>query len=107
FVASRRRHTSCYRDWSSDVCSSDLFAAGTSLLRATLFDTKTRDQLGYDAVTFQTINIDRTSNRGLELSASGHVAETDLNASLTQIGRAAGRERGESRLCGGIRQIEK
>src|SRR5207245_4416199 len=21
---SRRRHTSCYRDWSSDVCSSDL-----------------------------------------------------------------------------------
>src|SRR5207245_6981379 len=22
--ASRRRHTSCYRDWSSDVCSSDL-----------------------------------------------------------------------------------
>src|SRR3989337_3990735 len=24
FVASRRRHTRCYRDWSSDVCSSDL-----------------------------------------------------------------------------------
>src|SRR6266542_5820157 len=24
FFASRRRHTSCYRDWSSDVCSSDL-----------------------------------------------------------------------------------
>src|SRR3989337_3248868 len=22
--ASRRRHTRCYRDWSSDVCSSDL-----------------------------------------------------------------------------------
>src|SRR5207245_3930728 len=25
--SSRRRHTRCYRDWSSDVCSSDLFAA--------------------------------------------------------------------------------
>src|SRR5207245_6207385 len=25
FFSSRRRHTSCYRDWSSDVCSSDLF----------------------------------------------------------------------------------
>src|SRR2546429_5608311 len=25
FFASRRRHTSCSRDWSSDVCSSDLF----------------------------------------------------------------------------------
>src|SRR5207245_4828861 len=24
---SRRRNTRCYRDWSSDVCSSDLFAA--------------------------------------------------------------------------------
>src|SRR6266542_6437877 len=23
FVSSRRRHTRCYRDWSSDVCSSD------------------------------------------------------------------------------------
>src|SRR5207245_4049542 len=26
FSSSRRRHTRCYRDWSSDVCSSDLFA---------------------------------------------------------------------------------
>src|SRR5690554_6489452 len=25
FFSSRRRHTSCGRDWSSDVCSSDLF----------------------------------------------------------------------------------
>src|SRR6266542_2057836 len=24
FFSSRRRHPSCYRDWSSDVCSSDL-----------------------------------------------------------------------------------
>src|SRR5207245_4080670 len=26
FFSSRRRHTRCYRDWSSDVCSSDLHA---------------------------------------------------------------------------------
>src|SRR3989337_189772 len=26
FCSSRRRHTRCYRDWSSDVCSSDLNA---------------------------------------------------------------------------------
>src|SRR6266542_3446621 len=25
FFSSRRRHTSCYRDWNSDVCSSDLY----------------------------------------------------------------------------------
>src|SRR6266542_3941891 len=27
FFSSRRRHTRCYRDWSSDVCSSDLAVA--------------------------------------------------------------------------------
>src|SRR3989337_2966057 len=27
FFSSRRRHTRCYRDWSSDVCSSDLLLA--------------------------------------------------------------------------------
>src|SRR3989337_2710562 len=27
FFSSRRRHTRCYRDWSSDVCSSDLHDA--------------------------------------------------------------------------------
>src|SRR5207245_8784032 len=29
FFSSRRRHTRCYRDWSSDVCSSDLVAVQT------------------------------------------------------------------------------
>src|SRR5207245_4500785 len=28
FFSSRRRHTRCYRDWSSDVCSSDLQPPG-------------------------------------------------------------------------------
>src|SRR5207245_4847788 len=28
FFSSRRRHTRCYRDWSSDVCSSDLLPLG-------------------------------------------------------------------------------
>src|SRR5207245_3628343 len=28
FFSSRRRHTRCYRDWSSDVCSSDLSGLG-------------------------------------------------------------------------------
>src|SRR6266542_4267706 len=30
FFSSRRRHTRCYRDWSSDVCSSDLAARALS-----------------------------------------------------------------------------
>src|SRR2546422_11025639 len=28
FFSSRRRHTRCSRDWSSDVCSSDLWTRG-------------------------------------------------------------------------------
>src|SRR6266542_5386673 len=31
FFSSRRRHTRCYRDWSSDVCSSDLAQCGLEL----------------------------------------------------------------------------
>src|SRR2546429_8515608 len=30
FFSSRRRHTRCSRDWSSDVCSSDLFRGSAS-----------------------------------------------------------------------------
>src|SRR5256884_7190724 len=33
FFSSRRRHTRCSRDWSSDVCSSDLIVAGIVMLR--------------------------------------------------------------------------
>src|SRR2546422_11222456 len=32
FFSSRRRHTRCSRDWSSDVCSSDLVGSQPSLL---------------------------------------------------------------------------
>src|SRR6478752_7922839 len=37
FFSSRRRHTSCSRDWSSDVCSSDLWqgASGVAFLTET------------------------------------------------------------------------
>src|SRR3989442_12359832 len=31
FFSSRRRHTRCGRDWSSDVCSSDLTRRGTPI----------------------------------------------------------------------------
>src|SRR6266542_3343382 len=42
FFSSRRRHTRCYRDWSSDVCSSDLPRA----LVATLID-RLRARVGH------------------------------------------------------------
>src|SRR3712207_9418073 len=33
FFSSRRRHTRYWRDWSSDVCSSDLLSFGTAGMR--------------------------------------------------------------------------
>src|SRR6185503_6978748 len=36
FFSSRRRHTRCSRDWSSDVCSSDLLLTGQEFLAGRL-----------------------------------------------------------------------
>src|SRR6266498_1767359 len=44
FFSSRRRHTRCGRDWSSDVCSSDLVAR-EHVLRADLSRHPLRDAL--------------------------------------------------------------
>src|SRR5581483_5075422 len=38
FFSSRRRHTRSWRDWSSDVCSSDLLNLGSSSLKAALYE---------------------------------------------------------------------
>lgn len=59
------------------------YAAGATLLRVTAFDTNTRDQFDFDPSTFQTINIGRASNQGLELSAASRIAGTDVRSSLT------------------------
>src|SRR5207245_6635078 len=37
FFSSRRRHTRCYRDWSSDVCSSDLWEVARATARDSAF----------------------------------------------------------------------
>src|SRR5690606_34386390 len=42
FFSSRRRHTRFSRDWSSDVCSSDLVAAASAESRAESWEVPTR-----------------------------------------------------------------
>src|SRR5207245_3039323 len=84
FFSSRRRHTRCYRDWSSDVCSSDLFLPERGRrvrerdgsLRA--FDRERKDRV---SVRFDFRNRD-------EKPAFERVREE-----LRQIGRASCRER--------------
>src|SRR2546422_2727423 len=41
FFSSRRRHTRCSRDWSSDVCSSDLDPGVDAVTRLLLADAQT------------------------------------------------------------------
>src|ERR1039458_10601996 len=45
FFSSRRRHTRCLSDWSSDVCSSDLLDAADFDLSLAGFDQKEIDDL--------------------------------------------------------------
>src|SRR5207245_3803539 len=67
FFSSRRRHTRCYRDWSSDVCSSDLFNSEEEML------TKLRTNPGtYDVVLIN-------SARTLQAQAEDLLEPIDLS----------------------------
>src|SRR5208282_6365654 len=46
FFSSRRRHTRCYRDWSSDVCSSDNKPADVVTVGEILASLKKLDYVG-------------------------------------------------------------
>lgn len=59
------------------------YAHDGHLLRATYFDTRVQDQLNFDTTTFTFANVDRTRNRGLELSYRGALAMAQWRASLT------------------------
>src|SRR6266498_5376793 len=50
FFSSRRRHTRCGRDWSSDVCSSDLPKADGQVGMAAL--AKIQDAVGFESLQY-------------------------------------------------------
>ncbi|RJX32157.1 MAG: TonB-dependent receptor [Oxalobacter sp.] len=58
------------------------YTAGSTLIRTVFFESKTRDMIGYDS-SWNTVNIDESSNRGMETSASGRIMGIDARASLT------------------------
>src|SRR5436305_7534691 len=49
FFSSRRRHTSCGRDWSSDVCSSDLYRRLSPVVLIGLLEAATKSLAEYHA----------------------------------------------------------
>ena len=59
------------------------WSQGAQVLRATLFDTRSRNLFEYDLATFSFANVASTRNRGIELSYSGKIATADVRAGLT------------------------
>src|SRR5437899_12932209 len=77
FFSSRRRHTRCLSDWSSDVCSSDLIFAQKSRVHCrapiTLWEQKIRSEerrVGKEC---------RSGGSAAQLKKNGREVEADLN----------------------------
>src|SRR6266542_6786747 len=68
FFSSRRRHTRCYRDWSSDVCSSDLVLAAAALSLAAAAQVAAAEQPA--AVTLLNVSYDPTRELYEEVNAA-------------------------------------
>src|SRR2546422_8373620 len=90
FFSSRRRHTRCSRDWSSDVCSSDLTVAlGTNPGGAILSGTTPVAAVGGVATFFLSLNKAGTGYT-LTASASGFAPVTStafdiISGTATQL----------------------
>src|SRR3989337_3519587 len=66
FLSSRRRHTRCYRDWSSDVCSSDLLR---TILRS-----------DPDVILVGEIRDEETAEIAFQAAMTGHMLLSSLHA---------------------------
>src|SRR5205809_3514833 len=86
FFSSRRRHTRCSRDWSSDVCSSDLKNRAPTV--AAVVNTSSSDT--------PPLYFSKNLRRFWESLAS-----IDSGSAQDEIGRASCRERVEIRGRGG------
>ena len=61
FFSSRRRHTRSDRDWSSDVCSSDLESCSSILWKTWDYKEQAAEVLKLTATDLQELNVDRKS----------------------------------------------
>src|SRR2546429_2319622 len=97
FFSSRRRHTRCSRDWSSDVCSSDLNLLKPAMDR---IDAQMASGGGVIGIPSGFHDLDRMTN-GFKAADLAIIA----GRPSMEIGRASCRERGVD--LGGRRIIKK
>src|SRR5687768_17977690 len=81
FFSSRRRHTRCSRDWSSDVCSSDLFPAGEAR--------NARRDESVDVAAFQELGDGRALG-GIFQVHTGRKLDRDLDRKSTRLNSSHG-----------------
>src|SRR5207245_7317069 len=94
--SSRRRHTRCYRDWSSDVCSSDLvhiMVAHDQLLAAVQLSGNGEVSLA-EAEVAQVPDRILLANDAIPAAHKLGVVFLDRGEWTKEIGRASCRERG-------------
>src|SRR5207253_6252963 len=93
FFSSRRRHTRWPRDWSSDVCSSDLVVNHDRRApgRAAVVGNTDRNTAGSAIQEAEVID-----QRGIVEGAIRSEGKNRIAASTHKIGRASCRERGEN-----------
>src|SRR5256884_3738369 len=84
FFSSRRRHTRCSRDWSSDVCSSDLDQLRKKAIEKGVL---TREQQASEAELMQLIFVSGLSTAGKLTQLSGRGVGMDVvRSEIASIG---------------------
>src|SRR5207245_7310339 len=92
FFSSRRRHTRCYRDWSSDVCSSDLPGRAFALLMGLCFWWVVKKYVPWFGI-----------ERPARADVKGLLSLSLWYSAGEEIGRASCRERAKIAVVGGMR----
>src|SRR5206468_5784851 len=102
FFSSRRRHTRSDRDWSSDVCSSDLLTGpnGRWSFPAGGWQVQ-QDQLGNPVLASTAAGLNVATPNGATYTGAGTWRNYRVTVGL-QIGRASCRERVEIWVVGGV-----
>src|SRR2546429_2709827 len=91
FFSSRRRHTRCSRDWSSDVCSSDLVFVGLAEQVASL---GMADQRDASSSLERERGGNRTGERAFRLPVDVLDAHQEVAALARRLGGGFDRDRG-------------
>src|SRR5690606_40132131 len=97
FFSSRRRHTRFSRDWSSDVCSSDL----TGRARVARHTSAEHERAPWRPLLLCGVAIAFASSAANFLGAYLASWAHDVGLTIGQIGRASCRERGMGLVGGG------